>query len=267
MKLRIATLTLVPALTACGALDDDLSSASPFARPALHTRDLVVRSQVAGTQNQVDWFRSGPYVGGTVGYALSSADESDIDSDLADRGWTTDTDLDEGDLGWKVFGGYRFEEPFALELAAVDLGTIESDIEVSTGTIDPFLDDVADVHPFSAKGAALTGTWYALDEEDFQLGLKGGLWWWDGEVEASAASGESASESDNGIDLVLGGVGLFDVSEQWALRAEIDHYRVDDEGVTLFAIGAQWSPGPSTQRPTPQPENVGLPPALLRRAR
>lgn len=265
MKLRLATLVLVPSLTACGSLFDDQSATSPV-RPAVFSRDLVVRPQEASAQNEVDWFRSGPYLGATVGWALSNADESDIDSDLSDRGWTSDTDLDDGDIGWKAFGGYRFEEPFAIEVAAVDLGTIESDIDVNTADIRSFLNDVADVHPFSAKGAALTGTWYALDQADWQLGLKGGLWWWDGEVEVDAASGERAGESDSGLDLVLGGVGLFELGEEWALRAEVEHYWVEDDGVTLFSIGAQWSPDDRSRRPASRSgaRDLGLPPALLR---
>lgn len=267
MKLRIATLALLPAAAACGSLDDDRLVASAVARPAIHPNNLVVQPQEAGAESEVEWFHSGPYIGATVGFALSTAGDSDIDSDLADRGYVTSTDLDDGDVGWKVLGGYRFEQPFAVEMAAVDLGTIESDIEVSTSDIDTFLGDVSKVHPFSAKGASITGTWFPIDDEDWQLGLKGGLWWWDGEVEARAASGEKATDSDTGVDLVLGAVGLFDIGEEWAIRAEAEHYWIDDEGVTLFAIGAQWSPGPSTQRPLPMFSDEGLPPALLRRSR
>ena len=307
MKLRIATLALASTFAACGALEETRDIAGPTDLPPVRSpgsgplkasqesltsaeeeapavveeslpADLLEaepRTRVAWGQgevaprNKVDWFRSGPYFGGSIGLAQSNADDGDISRDLENRGYTgVDTDLDDSDLAWKLFGGYRFEQPFALELAAVDLGTIESDVSLDPpADLDTFLGDLADIHPFSAKGVALTGTWYALDEDDWQAGLKGGLWWWDGEVEARAISGETVSESDRGLDLVLGAVGLVDIDEEWSLRAEVEHYRVDSDGVTFFSVGAQWSPQRGGRSRTPVPSITGLPPALLRRSR
>jgi len=210
-------------------------------RPALHSPNDPLQAGAEGTGPQLDWFRSGPYVGATAGLALADASANDLDEDLMNRGWTTETSFDKTDFGWKAYGGYRFESPFAVELAAVDLGTIKSDISVQTNDIQSFLDDVADLHPFSTKGASLTGTWYPIDERDWEFGLKAGLWRWDGRVDVSAASGESASRRDTGVDVVFGAVSGIDVSSRWSVRAEVEHYRIESNGVTLFTLGAQYT--------------------------
>ncbi len=260
MKSRTISIAVLSALAACGTMVEESLVSSALTRPAGRHRAQV---QETTTTSQVDWFRSGPYVGVTLGVATSNAEDSDIDDALADIGIDAEADLDNNDVGWKLFGGYRFEGPFAMEIAAVDLGTIESDIEITTPSTS--LDTVAENHPFSAKGAAVSGTWYAVDEEEFQLGLKGGLWWWDGEVEANGPGGMKGTASESGIDVLYGLIGTYDLGSGWALRGEVEHYRVDADGVTFIAIGAQWAPPASSRRPAPISYDRGLPPSLLRR--
>lgn len=260
MKSRTISIALLSVLAACGSIMEESLVANAPTRPAGRRRAPVQETSIS---SEVDWFRSGPYVGVTLGMAVSNAEDSDIDSALLDEGIEAEADLDNNDVGWKIFGGYRFEGPFAMEIAAVDLGTIESDIAITTPNVS--LETVAENHPFSAKGTAISGTWYAVDEEEWQLGLKGGLWWWDGEVEANGVGGIQGTDSDSGIDVLYGLVGTYDLGSGWALRGEVEHYRIDTDGVTFFAIGAQWAPPASSRRPAPFSYDRGLPPSLLRR--
>jgi OOP family OmpA-OmpF porin len=55
------------------------------------------------------------YFGGSVG-------QSSIDSDIAIPGLITSGTVDGKDTGFKIFGGYEFNQYFGVEIAYVDLG-------------------------------------------------------------------------------------------------------------------------------------------------
>jgi OmpA-OmpF porin, OOP family len=190
---------------------------------------------------EVEWFHSGWYVGATMGTAVADASASELDDDLADLGYDTESSLDDSDVGWKIFGGYRFEKPWAVELAIVDLGVVESKIDVSGGITEDFLDDLTDVHPYSGAGASLTGTYFPLVTDRFEAGIKAGVWYWEAEVDANAATGEDLGFDESKVHPLLGIVGNVDVSDSFAVRVEWEHYVLDENDVDYFAIGLQYT--------------------------
>lgn len=224
---------------------------SSFAAPALMTFASVVPGLLltlvvpptpdpARTPRQeVEWFHSGWYVGASAGTMNADASASELDRDLARRGWTTDSSLDDTDFAWKVFAGYRFEAPFAIEVGYTDLGQIDSKIEAMPADLDAFLDDVADVHPFSANGVTLSAQWFPLDTRHVDFGLRGGLWYWDAEVDVDGPGGASVDVDEDGID-PLAGVGVWvRVTERIEVRAEFEKYWVDGDDIDFFSAGLQ----------------------------
>lgn len=194
----------------------------------------------APTQD-VEWFRSGWYVGASAGVALADADASELDDDLAGLGYDTESTLDDSDMGWKIFGGYRFEKPWAVEFAIVDLGLVESKIDNADPVTQEFLDDVTDVHPFSGAGVSLTGAYFPLVTEKVEAGIKAGLWYWEAEVDANAATGEDFEIDEEKVDLLFGLLCNVDLTDNLALRAEWEHYLLDENDVDYLGIGLQYT--------------------------
>src|ERR1041384_1245858 len=66
---------------------------------------------------------SGFYIGGNAGLAKAKIDDERIANDLLTAGFvTTSIEDDDHDVGFKVFGGYRFLPYFAIESGYFDLG-------------------------------------------------------------------------------------------------------------------------------------------------
>ena len=71
--------------------------------------------------------RYGWYVGASGGFAESDASSSGLRDDLRRRNHDVDVfRFDDGDFGGKLYVGYRFESPFALELGVTGIEGSES---------------------------------------------------------------------------------------------------------------------------------------------
>ncbi len=191
------------------------------------------------TRQELEWFRAGPFLGASVGLSNADASARELDEDLAARGHTTTSSLDDTDQGWKAFAGYRFEQPFSLELGYVELGEITSTIQVTTGDVDAFLADVADVHPALGDGIYLAGQFSPLERGPVELGLRGGLWVWRTEVESQAAGVGTIDVEEDGIDPLLGVVFLLELSRFLELRLEYELFVLEDVEADFLSAGLQ----------------------------
>ena len=156
---------------------------------------------------------SGGYVGASVGVTAI-----DICDDLNALGFTN---CDDEDTGFKIFGGYKFNPYFAVEGGYADFGEISASFGGSTVTAE------SDAVFAAAVGILPVG-------KRFSLFGKAGLFFWD-----ITASGPAGTASDDGTDALLG-IGLnYDITEQWAVRAEFESYDSGDDDVTAFSGGVQ----------------------------
>jgi hypothetical protein len=189
---------------------------------------------------EVQWFRSGPYAGGSLGVSNAHGSASELDSQLAELGHTTMSTLDDTDSGWKVHLGYRFERPFAIEVGYVELGQVTSTIQVTTSDLDQFLEDVADVHPALGSGPFLVGQYSPYDHGRVELGLRAGVWLPDSEIESKATvpGGEIDIEQDS-FDPLLGLVFLCEITRWLELRLEYEKYWIDGEDADFVSVGLQ----------------------------
>ncbi len=187
----------------------------------------------------VEWFQSGFYGGARIGVADLSTSAGDLDDDLQSLGHTTSTDLDEGDAAWGLYGGWRFERPFSVELGFTNLGRVESTIATNSMNIPAFLDDVAKKHPFLGAGVELTGNYWILDRKRLEIGIGGGLWYWDADVEAKAATGQKTEIDETGLDPLVGLDVVFRLTERLDLRGAYDHYWLEDNGAHALWFGVQ----------------------------
>ncbi len=185
-------------------------------------------------------FQSGWYVGASGGFSNADASGSDVSADLAGLGYPDiTTDLDDTDVGWKAYGGYRFEAPFAIEFGYADLGTIESDISGMVSDLTAFLNDVSAIHPFNGEGVTAAACWFPVRTENFQGMIKGGAWAWEADVDVQAA-GASVDVDEDGVDGFFGIGLLWDLGNDLSLRAEYEQYYLDSEDVRFLSAGLQY---------------------------
>lgn len=187
----------------------------------------------------VEWFKAGYYAGVKFGKSELDTNSGDLNDALTARGYSATTDLENDDSTFSVYGGYRFAQPFSVELAWVNLGQVESEISATPPNLNVFLNDVADVHPFLGKGVNLKGIYHLLDRERVQLGVSLGVWFWDADVEAEAASGQLVNIDESGVDLNYGLQALVPLGNSFSAVFAWERFMLDDNEADAIWFGVQ----------------------------
>jgi len=158
-----------------------------------------------------------PYLGTSLGFS---------DSDLCDD-IDPNFDCDGSGGAAKLFGGYKLNPVFGLELAYI----ASMDMSMSMSNSDHYTRPHITLTGlnFSAVGFLPVG-------EDTSLTAKIGMFSW--EVEGSI-SGFSATETGSDISL---GVGVdFKLSESFTLRGELDRFKLGNSTASFLSVGVMWS--------------------------
>lgn len=159
-------------------------------------------------------FAAGRYVGGSIGYA--SVD------DPVNFGGT------ESDLGFKIFGGHRFNDHLALEGFYANFGKPESTVGANTLSFEIF-------------GVGVEAVGIVPVSENVELFGKLGLIVWDEDFQDNGAT--TFSDSGAGLTYAIGGAYL--LNEQLAIRGEYELYAIKDAvgdlDVSLFSVGVQYN--------------------------
>jgi OOP family OmpA-OmpF porin len=127
---------------------------------------------------------------------------------------TTILACDNNTTGYKLYGGYRFNEFLGVEAAYVDLGTLRLDAVYLGSPVTTRTD---------LRGATLQGVVHLPIGRAFSLFGKAGAIYWDLKNQASGA-GFPASTKDNGVDVTVGAGGQYFLTRHFALRAEYEYF-------------------------------------------
>jgi len=165
---------------------------------------LVLSGLVAASQAPAQGF----YIGGSVG-------QSDIDSDIAFPGLITSGTVDGKDTGFKIFGGYDFNQYFGLDLAWVDLGQASYDGRFRSFTVNGGTVKIRGLN-FSAVGTIPLNPSFAL------FGKLGVFAW---EAKSSdTTDGMPFSATDNGRDLSVDLGASFNFTKNFGMRVEWERF-------------------------------------------
>jgi OmpA-OmpF porin, OOP family len=153
---------------------------------------------------------AGPYVGGAIAQVR-------LEDSLGDLS------LDASDTGFKLFGGYAFNENFAVELAYIDGGTPEDNIMGVSVEIDP-----------SAIQASAIGSIPFSDA--FSMYLRAALLSWKNDVVAS--NGFNFVEGENeGEDFSWGLGGSLRIGGRGTVRLEYEGADLDGTDASIISLG------------------------------
>ncbi len=159
-------------------------------------------------------------------YAGASIGESYVEENNVLPG----EDFDDEETAFKAFFGYRFHKNFAVELDYLNYGEIEDNIM----GIDIEIDDLYAVALYGVGILPLT--------EKFELFVKLGGAYWDGEAKASVG-GVSARSDENGTELAYGLGASYAFTEKFAVRAEYEEVDTDSDDLSqlgMLTVGGEF---------------------------
>lgn len=162
---------------------------------------------------------------------LPSGSSAQMQHDLNRRtldGRSVSVELDDTDNGYMGFLGYRFSQPFALELAYSDLRRPRSRIDAVT--IDANLAaDVLELHPIAGRSPSLSLLAFSIEyERRLSIFGKLGVWYWRSTAEVRLG-GSVLENRENGWDLT-GGIGAqFRLFDGVSARLEYERYFLDQK--------------------------------------
>ncbi len=192
------------------------------------------------------------YVG--AGVANSSFDdEIGTESSLADAIHAQNPDsasinVDDSDTGWKVFGGFQFNDYFALEGHYIDFGSAETS---ASGTYD----GGEGTSSFSGSGKVdVTGFGVSavgslpFMENHFALLAKIGVFRWMADQSGNAAlsdggnwcAANSCESSDEGIDVSFGAGLDWHITPQISARLLWENFKLENEGADFYSASVIW---------------------------
>ena len=180
------------------------------------TAVLVLSGMVAASQASAQAF----YIGGSVG-------KSDIDDEIT-TGLITSGSVDGKDTGFKIFGGYQFNQYFGLDLAYVDLGKASYSgsffgTPVTGGKVEVW-------------GLNISAVGTLPLNPSFSLFGKVGLFSWEAEA-SDVTGGVPFSAKDDGADLSIG-LGLsYNFTKNVSARVEWQRFMMDVADADLLSVG------------------------------
>lgn len=196
---------------------------------------------------------TGWYAGGDVGRSSATIANSRISAGLAGAGLTTTSIVDrDRSTGFKLYGGYKVNQNFALEGGYVDLGkfgftantlpagTLNGDIRLKGLNLD-----LVGILPVTDKFSVLGRVGAtSLQARDSFSGTG-----------AVGVSNPNPSKRDTNYKV---GVGVeYAVTDRLGVRAEVERYRVNDAvgnkgHIDMVSVGLVYHFGPKPQPPAPR---------------
>lgn len=180
------------------------------------------------------------YVGASWGGVNTNASTADFKQSLVNQGYNvTSVSFDEPSTGWKVFGGFEFLDNFAVEVAYLDFGKINSTTKVSgVADVKALVRAATNAHAYSIKGGTvdLVGQ---LHTGPVVLFAQAGAVRWNADINVNAVNTRvSASGSASGTGLHWGaGVKVPIFHDRLNLRFGWESYRVSGRWIDFYSGG------------------------------
>lgn len=182
-------------------------------------------------QTETD-YSSGWYMGGNIGISTANIDEEKITQNLTNPSYTDD----ERDLGYKLFGGYQFNQYFALEGGYFNLGKFDYALSTATGTA---------AGNIKIWGVNLDAVVLLPVTEDFSLFGRAGANYARAKDSFSSTGTISFTDTDpkkSDLNFKFGGGLQYAITDAVGIRLEAERYRINDAvgnigDIDLFSVG------------------------------
>ncbi|MEL4420480.1 fibronectin type III domain-containing protein [Shewanella algae] len=172
-----------------------------------------------------------------LGYSHARLSESDINKALPAE--VKLTELDKDDFAWSVALNYQASDAWALQFGYLDLG--ETSLMLAGSTLDPqaLQQSLANLGPQLASGVTAGAEYRFWRYRDWSFSLNGGIFVWESDFNSQWQQQELRYD-DSGVDFYWGLGGQYQLSEQWAIRADYRRYMLDRNQVDGVFIGLEF---------------------------
>ncbi len=179
--------------------------------------------------------REGWYAGIAGGLAYHGGSDGGLEGALAGAGFNNpniDDAFDES--AFKLFAGYRFvDSPLSVELAYVDLATVDGDY-----TVPPPPGGVGGSYDEDVHGWQLLARAHVWENEDFSAAVRLGGWWRETDGDVLAQPGNAAfSYGEHDFDATVGADLSYRLTDLIGLRGEYDRYFMNGKNVDMLSFG------------------------------
>ena len=184
------------------------------------------------------------FVSASIGHVSGDLTETDVLRDAAALGFEVfDIDIDDSRTAYKMGFGLHLATAWQAELGYVDLGEVSTAFSTNTTQPDDFLAQTNTIHPTTADGPYLSVQYNLINEVDWQLGMKAGVFFWDGDFESYEVfenrEVENRSDAD-GTDLFYGIAVAYGLTEQLNIGVEFERYTFAEEHADLLSLGLRY---------------------------
>ncbi|WP_345858833.1 Ig-like domain-containing protein [Shewanella algae] len=172
-----------------------------------------------------------------LGYSHARLSESDINQALPAE--IKLTELDKDDFAWSVALNYQASDAWALQFGYLDLG--ETSLMLAGSTLDPqaLQQSLANLGPQLASGVTAGAEYRFWRYLDWSFSLNGGIFVWESDF-SSQWQQQELRYDDSGVDFYWGLGGQYQLSEQWAIRADYRRYMLDRNQVDGVFLGLEF---------------------------
>ena len=184
------------------------------------------------------------FVNASFGSAQGDITQQDVIDDAAALGFNVfDVEIDDTRSAYKIGAGLHLMEHWELEGGYLDLGDVSAAFSTTTTEPDDFFGQTNTIHPLSADGLYVSAKYKIIDNIDWQLSLKAGVFFWSGDYDSLNVFDNVAVTNlsdDNGSDLFLGVGAAYGLTKQLNLIADIERYKIGDEHTLLWSAGLRY---------------------------
>ncbi|NKZ42433.1 Ig-like domain-containing protein [Shewanella algae] len=172
-----------------------------------------------------------------LGYSHARLSESDINQALPAE--VKLTELDKDDFAWSMALNYQVNDAWALQFGYLDLG--ETSLMLAGSTLDPqaLQQSLANLGPQLASGVTAGAEYRFWRYRDWSFSLNGGIFVWESDF-SSQWQQQELRYDDSGVDFYWGLGGQYQLSEQWAIRADYRRYMLDRNQVDGVFLGLEF---------------------------
>ncbi|TVP00759.1 hypothetical protein AYI86_05235 [Shewanella algae] len=172
-----------------------------------------------------------------LGYSHARLSESDINQALPAE--IKLTELDKDDFAWSMVLNYQANDAWALQFGYLDLG--ETSLMLAGSTLAPqaLQQSLANLGPQLASGVTAGAEYRFWRYHDWSFSLNGGIFVWESDFNSQWQQQELRYD-DSGVDFYWGLGGQYQLSEQWAIRADYRRYMLDRNQVDGVFLGLEF---------------------------
>ena len=153
--------------------------------------------------------KTGPFIGGSLGYANTDVSKGS-------------NNFDDDDLGFKIFGGYNFGV-----IPLLDLAVEGSYVDFGQASSSGIIKQEVDVTGLDLFGLA------ALNLGPIGVFGKVGQIWWNRDSNINELD-------DSGNDMAYGLGARFQIGS-FGIRAEYEYFDLDSSDIGIFSAGVSWT--------------------------